>query len=1013
MIKKKQIPQKSPEAEDDPNAGVFTERIDPTDSHFPIVGIGASAGGLAAFEAFFSGMPADSDPGMAFVLVQHLAPDHKSILTDLIGRYTRMEAFEVEDGMVVRKNCAYIIPPNRDMAFINGTLQLMEPSAPRGKRLPIDFFFRSLATDQRDHAIAIVLSGTGSDGTLGVRAVKGEGGMVMVQTPETTEYDGMPRNAIATGLVDFVLQPAEMAARLIDYASNAFSKPIYGAESAPVPAVENALKKIFILLRTKIGHDFSKYKPSTINRRIERRMALLQIETIESYFRYLQDTPEEVEALFRDFLIGVTSFFRDPDAFKAFEDKIIPDLFSGKNADDTIRVWVPGCSTGEEAYSIAMLIQEYLEEQKKVCSVQIFATDIDSQAIATARAGLYPDSIATDISPKRLTRFFNSEPDGSAYRINKKIRDKMIFSEQDIIKDPPFSKLDLISCRNLLIYMDEELQKQLIPLFHYALLPDGSLFLGSSESVGVFSDLFEVLDRKAKLYRRKKDLHGVKRITLGRLMPSTTAVDMPSIRAPRKTVSAQKMPLRELTERALLEETTPSAALIKANGDILYLHGRTGKYLEPVSGEAGVNNILKMAREGLQRDLTTALHKAVRTDETVHHSGLRIRTNGDYVMVNLTVRPVPVETGITDKNQKAVVSDEPLYLAILDEVRSDAAHPAPLIMDDPDKDTDLRIIALRQEMLAKEEYLQATREELETSNEELKTSNEEMQSINEELQSTNEELETSKEELQSVNEELATVNAELQVKVADLMQTSNDMNNLIAGTGIATIFVNLNLEILRFTPEATRIINLIVSDIGRPVAHILSNLVGYDSLVDDAQSVLDTLIPKEMDVQSKDGRWYRLRILPYRTLNNVIEGVVLTFVDITTVKNAQDEIRLNQERMRIGLSAFPIVVYNQDLALRYTWIFSTNPEIVAEKMLGRTDAEMVPEEEATKLTAIKQQVIERGEGTRQEIQSTHDGRSIRYDLTIEPLRDTRGALIGITCASLEITGCNRKEGIIQ
>ncbi|MDO8840870.1 chemotaxis protein CheB, partial [Methanocalculus sp.] len=744
------------------------------------MGIGASAGGLAAFEAFFSGMPADSDPGMAFVLVQHLAPDHKSILTDLIGRYTRMEAFEVEDGMVVRKNCAYIIPPNRDMAFINGTLQLMEPSAPRGKRLPIDFFFRSLATDQRDHAIAIVLSGTGSDGTLGVRAVKGEGGMVMAQTPETTEYDGMPRNAIATGLVDFVLPPAEMPSKLIDYATSAFSKPISGAESAPVPAVENALKKIFILLRTQVGHDFSNYKPSTINRRIERRMAIHQIEKIDEYLKYLQQTPVEMEALFRDFLIGVTSFFRDPEAFKVLEERIIPDIFSGKNADATIRVWVAGCSTGEEAYSIAILIQEFIEEQKKVCNVQVFATDIDSNAIATARVGLYPDSIATDISPKRLAHFFNAEPDGSAYRINKKIRDMMIFSEQDLIRDPPFSKLDLISCRNLLIYMGEELQKKLIPLFHYALLPGGSLFLGSSETVGDFGDLFEVLDRKTKLYRRKKGLQGMQRITLGRLMPSTTAVDTPSIRSPQKTVTPQKLPLRELTERALLQQITPSAALIKANGDILYLHGRTGKYLEPVQGEAGVNNILKMAREGLQRDLTTALYKAVRTEEIVHHSGLRVRTNGDFVTVNLTIRPVTEETGITDPNRDAVVSEEHLYLAIMDEVRPDAAQPAPFIINDPDKETDSRIISLKQEMQAKEEYLQTTREELETSNEELKTSNEEMQSINEEFQSTNEELETSKEELQSVNEELATVNAELQVKVADLMQTSNDMNNLIA-----------------------------------------------------------------------------------------------------------------------------------------------------------------------------------------------------------------------------------------
>ena len=981
--------------------------MDRTDFHFPIVGIGASAGGLAAFEAFFSGMPADSDPGMAFVLVQHLAPDHKSILTDLIGRYTRMEAFEVEDGMVVRKNCAYIIPPNRDMAFINGTLQLMEPSEPRGRRLPIDFFFRSLATDQHDRAIVIVLSGTGSDGTLGVRAVKGEGGMVMVQTPETTEYDGMPRNAIATGLVDVVLPPAEMPAKLIEYATSAFSKPISDAEFAPVPAVENVLKKIFTLLRTQVGHDFSQYKPSTINRRIERRMALHQIEKIERYFKYLQDTPEEVEALFRDFLIGVTSFFRDPDAFKVLEDRIIPDLFSSKNADDTIRVWMAGCSTGEEAYSIAILIQEYIEEQKQGCNFQVFATDIDSNAIATARAGLYPESIATDISPKRLARFFTIDPDGSFYRINKKIREMMIFSEHNLIRDPPFSKLDLISCRNLLIYMGEDLQKKLISLFHYALLPGGSLFLGSSESVGVFSDLFEVVDRKAKLYRCRKNLPGMDRIALGPLMMSKTARDTSSLQASGKTEHPKTMPLRELTERALLRQVAPSAALIKANGDILYLHGRTGKYLEPAPGEAGTNNILKMAREGLARELTTALYLAVRTGDIVRHSGLRIRTNGDFVSVNLTIQPIAEEAGITDEDQFGVVPKDSLYLAILQEIWQDPALDTTFITDDPGVDTDSRITALKQEMRAREEYLQAIKEELETSNEELKTSNEETQSINEELQSTNEELETSKEELQSVNEELATVNAELQVKVADLMQTSNDMNNLLAGTGIATVFVDLRLQILRFTPEATRIINLRISDIGRPVAHILTNLIGYDSLPEDAQSVLETLIPKELDLQTKDGRWYRVRILPYRTLNNVIEGVVLTFVDITLVKDTQDEIRLTHERLRIGLSSLPIIVYNQDLTLRYTWIYSTIPEIGAEKMVGKTDMELFPEEDSRRLTAIKQQVIERGEGTRQEVQTTRNGRQVRNDLTIEPLYDTSGAIIGITCASLEITDQNR------
>ncbi len=472
---------------------------------FPIVGLGASAGGLAAFEAFFSALPAATDPGMAFVLVQHLAPDHKSILTDLLRRYTRMQVFEVEDGMAVQPNCAYIIPPNRDMAFLNGTLHLLEPAAPRGQRLPIDFFFRSLAQDQRERAIGIVLSGTGSDGTLGVRAIKGEGGMVMAQHPASTEYDGMPRSAIATGLVDYELPPAEMPAQLIAYVAHAFGKPSR-PPTVPAPQAENALKKIFILLRAQTGHDFSQYKPSTLHRRIERRLAVHQLETLDGYVKYLQQTPAEVDALFRDLLIGVTHFFRDPEAFQALEEQVIPKLFAGKPADAVIRVWSPGCSTGEEAYSLAILLAERQEAMKQSFKVQVFATDIDRQAIATARAGLYPASLAADLSPERLARFFAAEPDGSAYRIHKGIRDLLVFSEQNVIKDPPFSKLDLISCRNLLIYMDGDLQKKLIPLFHYALNPGGFLFLGTSETVGECDDLFAALDRKLKLYQRKEDV---------------------------------------------------------------------------------------------------------------------------------------------------------------------------------------------------------------------------------------------------------------------------------------------------------------------------------------------------------------------------------------------------------------------------------------------------------------------------------------------------------------------------
>jgi two-component system, chemotaxis family, CheB/CheR fusion protein len=977
---------------------------------FPIVGIGASAGGLAAFEAFFSGMPVDADPGMAFVLVQHLAPDHKSILTDLIRRYTLMQVSEVEDGMEVQINCAYIIPPNRDMAFLNGTLQLLEPAAPRGRRLPIDFFFRSLAQDQRERAIGVVLSGTGSDGTLGVRAIKGEGGMVMAQKPESTEYDGMPRSAIATGQVDFELPPAEMPAQLIAYTAHAFGK-------RPLPATvpdktENALKKIFVLLRAQTGHDFSQYKPSTIQRRIERRMAVHQLESMDGYIKFIQQSPEEVEALFRDMLIGVTNFFRDPEAFNVLEEQIIPKLFAGKGADATIRIWVPGCSTGEEAYSLAILLAERQETLKKSFKVQVFATDIDSQAIAAARAGIYPASIATDLTPERLVRFFAAEPGESAFRIHKGIRDMLVFSEQSVIKDPPFSRLDLISCRNLLIYLGGNLQKKLIPLFHYALNPNGFLFLGTSETVGELGDLFAALDHKQKIYQRKEDHLGARRADLGRFLPPMTAIDAALPRAAEKPVYPRKLPLRELTEHALLQQVVQAGALVNARGDILYLHGRTGMYLEPAPEESGPSNILKMAREGLLRDLTMALHKAAQTRETVRCPAVRVKTNGDFTTINLIVRPVAVAPSDS--------SGPPLYLVILDPAQE------PMIGDTeslPDgqagkpsseapgiENADTRIAALKQELRAKEEYLQTANEELETSNEELKSSNEEMQSVNEELQSTNEELETSKEELQSVNEELSTVNAELQTKVADLSRANNDMNNLLAGTGIATVFVDHQLRILRFTPAATKIINLIQSDIGRPVSHIVSNLPGYSSLNEDIQAVLDTLVLKEHDMQSSEGRWYTMRIQPYRTMDNVIEGAVLTFVDVTAGRKLQEAQRVNEERLRIALSATSISVSNQDADLRYTWIHNPNPGFQAEQIIGKTDTDLLPEQEAALLTAIKQTVLESGKGARQNIRTTIAGKTLVYDLTVEPLHDNAGAVVGITCASRDITGQQGREG---
>jgi two-component system CheB/CheR fusion protein len=819
-----------------------------------------------------------------------------------------MPVFEVEDSMVVAVNCIYIIPPNHDLALLGGGLQLLEPTAPRGQRLPIDFFFRSLAQDQRERAIGIVLSGTGSDGTLGVRAIKDAGGMVMAQTPESTEFDGMPRSAINTGVVDYQLSATDMPAQLITYVKYAFGR-FSTRTDQPMLINESASKKIFVLLRTQTGHDFSQYKPSTIHRRIERRMSVHQIMLIDDYVRYLQQTPPEVDALFNDLLIGVTNFFRDPEAFEALEKLVIPKLFAGKaTVGGVVRVWVAGCSTGEEAYSIAILLQEHMESVKQSYTVQVFATDIDARAIAVGRAGLYPMGIAADVSPLRLARFFTPEPEAQGFRIHKGIRDMLVFSEQDLIKDPPFSKLDLITCRNLLIYLNAELQKRLMPLFHYALNPQGMLFLGTSEGIGDFLTLYSALDRKAKLFQRKVAEQALPHGSPSRFLPPLTALDAALPRGSGKGSFPVKLPLRELTEQAMLAALVPAGVLVNAVGDILYLHGRTGMYLEPTPGEAGVNNIIKMAREGLRPALSNALHRCTAGQESVNTPAVRVRTNGHFTRVNLSVRQVITRSNAdTEAISAPNPPDAHLYLVIFEEALDQSAENTPVpslpIAEVPAQAPDVtaQLTALRDELRAKDEYLQSTHEELESSNEELKSSNEEMQSVNEELQSTNEEMETSKEELQSVNEELSTVNNELNLKVEDLSRLNNDMNNLLAGTGIATVFVDHQLRILRFTPTASQLINLIPADVGRPVGHIVSNLIGYSSLVPDAQAVLDTLAGKDVQVQTTVGTWYTLRIRPYRTLDNVIEGAVITFSDISELKRVETALEQANRLARLAV----------------------------------------------------------------------------------------------------------------
>ena len=957
---------------------------------FPIVGIGASAGGLAAFEAFFSGMPAQAESGMAFVLVQHLAPNHKSILTELVKRYTRMEVFEVEDGMRVRPNCTYIIPPNRDMALLNGSLLLLAAVAQRGQRLSIDFFFRSLAQDQRDRAICVVLSGSGSDGTQGVRSVKAEGGMAMAQNPESAEYDGMPRSAIGTGLIDYTLPPAEMPAQLIAYAGRTLRKAA-PRDAQPAANAEDALQKIFVLLRAHTGHDFSQYKPNTVSRRVERRMAVHQIELGEQYLQYLQGTPTEVDALFRDLLIGVTSFFRDKEAFEALQHQLALVL-SAKATDSPLRIWATGCSTGEEAYSLAILVREQMEALKRSFKVQVFATDIDSRAIDVARAGVYPASIATDVSPERLARFFSTEDGG--YRIHKDIRDLLIFSEHDVIKDPPFSKLDLISCRNVLIYMGLELQRKLIPLFHYALNPSGLLLLGTSETVGDFAELFAPVDRKAKLYQWQDGGRAFKQASFAGFSPRASEASNSSGLARITSRSSEPSP-RELTERALLSRA-PVGALVNEQGDLLYLHGQTGKFLEPAPGEP-VLSILRMARQGLRQDLTGALRRAAARNELVSCPNVRVKTDGGFSTITLTVQPILSDAPGVGRASLFLVAFEEVSVA--DEVLAPLNEGA--LTTEPRSHADREIARLTQELRAKGEHLISAHEQMQTANEELRSSNEELQSTNEELQSTNEELETSKEELQSVNEELATVNAELQTKVTDLSRANNDMNNLLAGTGVGTVFVDHQLLIQRFTPAVTQLINLIRSDIGRPLAHVVSNLKGYDRLISDVQDVLDTLTPKEIEVQTHAGAWYVLRIRPYRTLENVIEGAVITFLEVTEQKRAQaallehESLRRMAAVMRDSSDAITvqaldgrILAWNQAAVRRYGY--------AEAEALTMNIQSLFPEEQRQAALAIIARLIEveviQPYNTRR---LTKDGKLVAISLTATALLNEAGRVYAV------------------
>ena len=836
---------------------------------FSIVGIGASAGGLEALEQFLQNVPLNS--GMSFVIIQHLDPTREGIMSELLQRTTSMKVVQVNDRTHVQPDCVYVIPPNKEMSILHGTLHLLEPTAPRGLRLPIDFFLRSLAQDQQEHSVGVILSGMGSDGTLGLRAIKEKAGLVLVQEPKTAKFDGMPRSAINAGLADITAPANELPDMILAYQRRT---PLIATPETPLEdRAQSGLEKVVILLRARTGHDFSFYKKNTLYRRIERRMGIHQIGKLPAYIRYLQENSQELDLLFKELLIGVTNFFRDPAVWEQLRDRVLPELFTKRSSGQTLRAWLPGCSTGEEAYSLAMIFKEAEEKVRpdQRFNLQIFATDLDQDAIEKARQGLFPDNIAADVSEKRLIRFFSQEENG--YRVHKEIREMVVFAHQNLIMDPPFTKLDILCCRNLLIYLTSDVQKKLMPLFHYSLTPDGILLLGSSETIGSHTNLFEPIDTKLRLFRRT----GTALSPVSIEFPSTFIAGP---RDPGASPPPAKPPVgfQSQADQLILRRCAPPAVLANDQGDILYINGRTGKYLEPAAGKANWN-LFAMIREELRYELSSAFHQALKSRDCVILNGLKVHVPNGEQCVDITVEQLE-EAGPLKGLVLIVFTD----VTAVVETSDSSAKP---------RAAGKRQAELERELLRARTEVRTLHENMQTTQEEFRSANEELQSTNEELQSTNEELTTSKEEMQSLNEELQTVNAELQSKVNELSQISSDMNNLLNSTGIATLFLDNDLHVRRFTSHTTEIIKLIPTDVGRPITDLTSEL-RYPELVDDAQEVLRTLIFIEKSIAANDGRWFSVRIMPYRTLDNRIDGVVITLTDISKAKALEEKLKAKQ-----------------------------------------------------------------------------------------------------------------------
>jgi two-component system CheB/CheR fusion protein len=833
-----------------------------------IVGLGASAGGLEPLERFLSSVPPAS--GMAYVVVQHMDPTHKTLLVELLQRATVMPVREAVDGHAVDANAVYIIPPDAELTVFAGSLHLALPAEPRGQRLPIDVLFSSLARELGERAIGVVLSGMGSDGTLGLQAIKTQGGLTVAQQPESAQFDSMPRSAIAAGCVDIVALPSDLPARILGVIGHPLPPglPLDGSAGETTPA----LQAILTLLHEHTRHDLTLYKPNTLVRRIARRIAVHGLHSMTAYVDFLRANPQELNLLLKEMLIGVTAFFRDPAVWQDLQERVLPILIEQHAADaGVMRAWVVGCSTGEEAYSLAIAFIEALDAlpATKHHELKIFATDLNGDAIAAARSGRFAATIAHDLTPERLARFFSERPDG--YQIDKRVRDMVLFAQHDASMDPPFTRLDFLSCRNLLIYFSAALQKRLIPLFHYSLRPGGVLLLGSSETVGRALSLFRPLDAKSRIYWRSNNsgVNGEVVFPTHR-RPPTTRPNTQDI--PQAPMNHPPVNLQALADQLLLQSYSPAAVLVNDRGDIIYISGRTGRYLEPAAGKANWN-IHVMARPAIRAQLAVALRTALQEKSSIELRGLRLDDDA-LAAVDITVqavvqpkslagmamivfRDVPVEPGRRRRRTRESKTEDP---------------------------------GIAEELLRAREEINALRQEMRASQEELQAANEELQSTNEELQSANEELMTSKEEAQSMNEELQTINAELQSKLDDLALAQSDIQNLLNSTDIATLFLDKHLNVRRYTEQIARVIHLRESDIGRPLSELASTLL-YPELHTDVKETLRTLAFSEKQIATSDGLWFTVRIMPYRTLANVIEGVVITFVDITVAKELESRLR--------------------------------------------------------------------------------------------------------------------------